>query len=68
MQLIMGGAVTQFIGTAVRLGIPDVLGEVAVSAEGVAEQCGIRTGETYRFLRRLSAIGVVVEHEEKNSL
>lgn len=65
MQLIMGGAVTQFIGTAVKLGIPDVLKQGAVSAEEVAEQCNLRAGETYRFLRGLSVIGVVAELEQK---
>ncbi|MBN2525712.1 MAG: methyltransferase [Deltaproteobacteria bacterium] len=66
MQMIMGGTVTQFVGTAVKLGIPDVLNDARMSAEEVARQCSTREEETYRFLRGLSAIGVVNEHDERH--
>lgn len=65
MSLIMGGAVTQFIGTAVKLGIPDVLKEGPMTSADVAQKCQTRQEETYRFLRGLSAIGLLEERENK---
>lgn len=65
MSLIMGASVTQFIGIAVNLGIPNILKEKTLTSTDIATQCDTRQEETYRFLRGLSCIGILNEHAER---
>ena len=64
-SLILGGTITQFIGIAVRLGIPDILRSGSKGSNDIAGSCGTRPEETYRFLRCLSCVGILKEHAEQ---
>lgn len=61
VSLVFGHMAAQALAAAVRLGLPDALGEVHRAAPDVAGDLGTDPGATARLLRALAAQGLVEE-------
>ncbi|APU14682.1 methyltransferase [Actinoalloteichus fjordicus] len=59
-SLIFGFAFSQMLGTAVRLGIPDLIGETSKTVADLAAETGTDHDALRRLLRALGQLGVVV--------
>ena len=62
-ELVCGHMATHAVGTAVRLGLADALGERRLSAGEVAGLTDCRPVETLRLLRALTALGLAREDD-----
>ena len=63
-RLLSGYAVSQLIHAAVRLGLPDLLGEGPKTAEQLATATGVHAPSLFRVLRALAAVGLVTQADE----
>ena len=59
IQLLTGAWAMQAVAAACRLGIPDMLGGGAKSADEVAATARAHAGATYRLMRGLASLGVL---------
>jgi hypothetical protein len=57
--MLSGHVITQLVASAVRFGIPDHLGDGAVTDVRLGELTGLGIGELRRFLRALEGLGLV---------
>ena len=62
LRLVNGYQVSQALSVAVELGIPDLIGDVEVSAGELAAGAGADEASLYRLLRALASVGVLREH------
>jgi hypothetical protein len=65
LQMAMSAMVSQALGVAARLGIPDVLKDGAKSTAEIALATGTHERSIYRILRALASTGVFSEITEK---
>ena len=65
MQLLLGVPVLQMIAAGVELRLFDRIGEARINAGDLADSVGASHDATYRLLRGLSAVGLVIEHEAR---
>ena len=69
LQLITGYWVSQAVGTAARLGLPDQLADNPRSSGEVAEAVGADADALFRLMRMLASIGVLtMDREERFGL
>lgn len=59
LPIVFGYAVNQIAGSTARLGIPDLIGDSARTADELAAETGTEPQRLYRLLRAASAIGVL---------
>lgn len=64
MNLLMGNYVLQMLATAVRMRICDEISEQPTSSTHVAKRAGTLPEPTYRLMRALTVLGVLVELPE----
>ena len=62
LQMIVGKWISQAIGTAVELGIPDRLAKGARQCHDIAREAGVSEDGVYRLLRTLSSLGLFAEN------
>ena len=65
MNLIAGKFVTHLVAAAAHMGIADRLKGDTKSADEIAQAAGTNADATYRVMRALAMVGVLVEHEGK---
>ena len=65
MNLIAGKFVTHLVAAAAHMGIADRLKDETKSADEIAKGAGTDADATYRVMRALAMVGVLVEHEGK---
>lgn len=65
MQMLFGAQMQRGVCLAARLGVPDLLGERAQTAEELAAKTNTHAPSLYRLLRTLASIGVFTENAEK---
>jgi hypothetical protein len=65
-ELIEGFWITQLIGTAVALGIPDQLAAGAASCEAIARSCESDAGCVLRLMRALQTVGICRQRAGSN--
>ncbi|MFE0253669.1 methyltransferase [Streptomyces sp. NPDC059010] len=63
IRLVFGGMATQVVGLAVRLRLPDAIGEGERTADGLAKDFESEPAAMNRLLRGLAALGVLHESE-----
>ncbi|MFJ6696951.1 methyltransferase [Streptomyces sp. NPDC091272] len=63
VRLVFGGMATQVVGLAVRLGLPDAIGDGERDAGALARDFGSEPTAMNRLLRGLAALGVLRERE-----
>ncbi|HEU5090165.1 MAG TPA: methyltransferase [Roseiflexaceae bacterium] len=63
-RLIFGHRVTTMIAIATQLGLADLLGDGAYTADELARQVGVQPRALERLLRALSSIGIIAAHSE----
>lgn len=61
-EMLFGFTLTQALGTAVRLGVPDLVTERPRSARELAREVGAEPDAVHRLLRTLAGFGVFAEH------
>ncbi|MFO7180041.1 MAG: methyltransferase, partial [Pseudomonadota bacterium] len=64
-KLLFGSLVTQMIATAMQLDVPERLKNGPLSAEAIAAAAGSHPDATYRLLRALGSLGVLVEGPDR---
>jgi hypothetical protein len=65
MQLMSGLWITRSLWVAAKLGISDLLVDVAKSVDDLAAETGTHADSLYRILRALSMVGVYAEGEDR---
>jgi len=60
-QLVIGKWISQALGTAVELGVPDQLAKGARRCSDIADEAGVSEDGLYRLLRALASVGVFAE-------
>lgn len=60
-QMVIGKWISQAIGTAVELGVPDELRKGARQCSDVARKVGVSEDGLYRLLRALASVGLFAE-------
>ncbi|WHT23130.1 methyltransferase [Crossiella sp. CA-258035] len=63
VQLLKGAAVTQVVGVAARLGVPDALGPQPRPAAEIGAACGLPAEQAVRLLRAMADLGLCAEHD-----
>ncbi|NGO73361.1 methyltransferase [Streptomyces boncukensis] len=61
IELLFGQMATQIVGSTVRLGLMDRIGDRERTVEDLAAECGTLPGPTHRLLRALAGLGLVSE-------
>lgn len=64
LQLAIAYKGSRALHVATRLGLPDLLGDRAISAAELAEKLKVPSEMLHRLLRALAAYGVVIERED----
>jgi SAM-dependent methyltransferase len=65
LRMLGGFAMTQVVHTAVRVGIPDRLGEGSRAAAELATELGLHADALERFLRMMAVLGLVYQVDER---
>src|SRR5436190_22925509 len=60
-QMIVGKWISQAVGTAVAIGVPDQLGNSTRSCRDLARASGVSEDGLYRLMRALASVGVFAE-------
>jgi len=66
LQMAMGPLVSQALGVAARLGIPDLLAAGEKHVDDIAAETGTHAPSIYRILRTLASAGVFAETSPKS--
>src|SRR5690606_9773102 len=61
VKLLFGSLVTQMIAAAMHLEVPERLKNGPLAADAIAAAAGAEPDATYRLLRALASVGVLVE-------
>jgi hypothetical protein len=61
LQLLNGATIAGALACLAQLGIPDLVGTVAKSAEELASQIGVQPQALYRLMRATASVGVLSE-------
>ena len=64
-QMVIGKWISQAIGTAVELGVPDVLGKSARRCSDIARAIDVSEDGLYRLLRALASVGLLAESADR---
>lgn len=64
-QMVIGKWISQMLGTAVELGVPDRLAIKARSSSDLARELGVSEDGLYRLMRGLATLGVLVEGSKR---
>ena len=64
-QMIIGKWISQALGTAVEIGVPDQLARGARQCSDIAREAGVSEDGLYRLLRALASVGLFAESADR---